>query len=126
MDAVYQKGVARAGTLAVPDESAPLRRRAVYGSKAETFQPNFAVRCAFYLSIVAIPFLHLYIPGTGERLGIKRVIQVLMLLAMFSRPRVSLRLVPVCLVWMLAYCGVRIVWGMWLAPEYSRLWWPSS
>ena len=45
---------------------------------------------------------------------------------MFSRPKVCLRLVPVCLLWMLAYCAVRIIWGMWLAPEYSRLWWPSS
>jgi len=35
-------------------------------------------------------------------------------------------MVPVALLWLLAYCGARIIAGMWLAPEYSKLWWPST
>src|SRR5690349_10244144 len=73
--------------------------------KAETLCPNPAVRWAFYLSIIALPFLGFYIPGTGERVGSERIIQVLILLAIFSRPKVCLRLVPVPLLWFLAYCA---------------------
>jgi len=95
-------------------------------SKLESLCPNGWVRSAFYLSLVAIPFLQLYLPGTGERLGVKRVIQALLLAAILSRPRVCLRLLPVALCWFLAYCCLRIIFGLWLAPEYSRLWWPDS
>jgi O-antigen ligase len=49
-----------------------------------------------------------------------------MLLAMFSRPKVCVRLVPVSLLWFLAYSVVRVIWGMWQAPQLSQLWWPSS
>jgi len=128
MEALYHQSLAAApGKLETPEVRARAGRRSVAAdSETEAGRPNFAVRCAFYLSIVAIPFLHLYIPGTGERLGIQRIVQGLLLLAMFSRPKVSVRLVPVCLVWMLAYCAIRIIWGLWLAPEFSHLWWPSS
>jgi O-antigen ligase len=46
--------------------------------------------------------------------------------AMLSRPRVCLRFVPYSLLWFLAYCVVRVLSGLWQAPEYSKLWWPSS
>src|SRR5881396_1366913 len=91
--------------------------------RAEALRPNLIVRCAFYLSLAAIPFFLLYVPGTGEHLGVKRVVQCFLVLAMFSRPRVCLRMVPVALLWLLAYCGARIIAGIWLAPEYSNLWW---
>src|SRR5689334_15540164 len=123
MEALYQESLVHNAAAAHPE----VRRenlRAIH--KAEALRPNLAVRSAFYLSIVAIPFLHLYVPGTGERLGVERVIQGLMLLALFSRPKVCLRWVPVSLLWFLAYCGMRIIWGLWQAPEYSQLWWPSS
>src|SRR5437868_222862 len=73
----------------------------------ERLRPNFLVRWAFFLSVFAIPFAQLYVPGTGERLGIKRVIQALIIAAMISRPRVCLRLVPVALLWFVAYSFLR-------------------
>jgi O-antigen ligase len=84
------------------------------------------VQLAFYFSLAAIPFLRLYVPGTGDRLGIQRLAQLLMLAAVFSRPRVCLRFVPFSLLWFFAYCVLRILSGLWQAPEYSKLWWPSS
>lgn len=93
---------------------------------SEQCVPNLLVVWAFYASLFAIPFLRLYVPGTGERLGIKRVIQVLMLGAMVSRPRVCLRLVPIALLWFAAYCCLHLLGGLWLAPEYSKLWWPNT
>jgi O-antigen ligase len=92
----------------------------------ELSRPNLLVRWAFYSSLFAIPFLHLYIPGTGEHVGIKRAVQGLLFLSMLSRPRVCLRFIPVSLLWFAAYCGVRILSGLWQAPEYSTKWWPSS
>src|SRR3979409_296426 len=117
MEALYHQSLAAApGKLESPEWLVQAGRRSVAAeSKTEALRPNFAVRCAFYLSIAAMPFLQLYIPGTGERLGIKRIVQGLLLLAMFTRPKVSVRLVPVCLLWMLAYCAIRIIWGLWLA-----------
>jgi hypothetical protein len=126
MDVFYHQTMA-AQSASRPEVRAQSRTQYARAShKTEALRPNLAVRCAFYLSIVAIPFLHLYIPGTGERLGVERIIQGLVFLAMLSRPKVCLRLVPVSLLWFLAYCGIRIIWGLWQAPEYSHLWWPSS
>jgi hypothetical protein len=88
--------------------------------------PNLLVKWAFYLSLFGIPFYELYVPGTGERVGVKRLLQVLMLAAMLSRPRACLRFVPRSLIWFLGYCIVRIIAGLWLAPEYSKVWWPST
>ena len=94
--------------------------------KLESLRPNLLVRWAFYSSLFAIPFLRLYIPGTGEHIGIERAVQGLLFLSMLSRPRVCLRFIPVSLLWFLGYCGVRIVSGLWQAPEYSAIWWPST
>ncbi|HTL55649.1 MAG TPA: O-antigen ligase family protein [Candidatus Limnocylindrales bacterium] len=94
--------------------------------KVELVCPNGWVQSAFYFSLLAIPFFQLYLPGTGERLGVKRVIQGLMLAAIVSRPRVCLRLLPVALCWLFAYCCLRIIFGLWLAPQYWALWWPNS
>lgn len=110
-----------------PELGQPVARvSAAAVQKLELLRPNFLVRSAFYLSLFAIPFLRLYVPGTGERLGVQRVIQVLLLASMFSRPKVCLRFIPVSLVWFAAYCGLRILFGFWQSPEYSRLWWSSS
>src|SRR5579862_4929106 len=127
MEATYHQTLTAQAPFPTAGLDAQIRVQQVRANRdAEALRPNLAVRSAFYLSIVALPFLHLYIPGTGERLGIERVIQGLMLLAAFSRPKICLRLVPISLLWFLAYCGVRIIWGLWLAPQYSPLWWPSS
>ena len=88
--------------------------------------PNALVRWAFCLSIFAIPFTQLYLPGTAERIGVTRLVQVLLLAAVLSQPRVCLRFVPVALLWFLAYCAVRLVWGLWLSPELHADWWPST
>ena len=98
-----------------------------FGALADdALRPNFLVRWAFYLSIFSVPFGHLYLPGTGERVGVTRLVQLLILCAVLSQPRVCLRLVPVAMFWFLAYCGVRILSGLWFTPELSTLWWPST
>lgn len=93
---------------------------------AEAVSPNALVRWAFYLSIFAIPFNHLYLPGTGERMGVSRFVQLLMLCGVLYQPRVCLRLVPAALFWFLGYILLRIVWGFWLTPDQFDAWWPSS
>jgi len=93
---------------------------------AALLRPNLLVRWAFYLSVALIPFARLYLPGTGERLGVTRLVQALLLCAAASQPRVCLRFIPVALFWFLAYCGFRIVEGLCIAPELAGQWWPST
>ena len=88
--------------------------------------PNLVVRWAFYVSAFSIPFMSLYLPGTGERFGVLRLVQLWLLVGVISQPRVCLRLVPVALLWFGAYCAIRLVSGLWLAPELSGSWWPST
>jgi hypothetical protein len=88
--------------------------------------PNGLVRWAFYLSVFSIPFMRVYLPGTGERVGVLRVVQLLLLCAVVAQPRVCLRLVPVGLMWFIAYCAVRILSGLWLAPDLWDSWWPTT
>ena len=98
-----------------------------FGALADdALQPNCLVRWAFYLSIFCVPFGQLYLPGTGDRVGVVRLVQMLILCAVLSQPRVCLRLVPVALFWFLAYCGLRILFGSWFTPELSTFWWPST
>jgi O-antigen ligase len=96
------------------------------GSSREAEDPNAFVQAVFWLSAFAIPFGSLYIPGTGERLGVVRIIQVLVFLAMVLQPAVCLRRWPVALSWFLAYCGVRLLWGLWMTPQLATEWWPST
>jgi hypothetical protein len=93
---------------------------------AEVVGPNSLVRWAFYLSVFTIPLTLIYLPGTGGRIGVLRVVQLLILCGIFSQPRVCLRFFPTALFWFLGYAGLRIVWGLWLTPEMSAAWWPSS
>jgi len=93
---------------------------------AEALRPNLLVRWAFYLSIFAIPFYGLYIPGSGDRIGVTRAIQLLLFLAVASQPRVCLRFVPAALFWFLSYSALRLISGFWLSPELQKLWWPST
>jgi O-antigen ligase len=88
--------------------------------------PNTLVRWAFYLSIFAIPFVRIYIPGTGDRLGVTRIVQLLLICAVASQPRVCLRFVPVALLWVAGYCLVRLTCGVVLSPEWSDSWWPNT
>ena len=88
--------------------------------------PIGLVRWAFYISVFAIPFARLYLPGTGERIGVTRLVQFVILIATLSQPRVCLRFVPAALLWLGAYCGMRIIWGLWLSPELAGSWWPST
>src|SRR5437763_1787924 len=115
-----------ASASAEPDAVAPPWSLNKQRRKLELLRPNFVVRWAFYFSIFAIPFARLYVPGSGDRLGVKRVIQALMIAAMLSRPRVCLRFAPVALLWFAAYACVRLLAGLWLAPEFSSFWWPST
>jgi O-antigen ligase len=92
----------------------------------EVLEPNALVRWAFYLSIFAIPFQRLYLPGTGDRVGVTRCIQMLLLLAVASQPRVCLRFVPAALFWFLGYAGLRVVSGLFLTPGLRHFWWPST
>jgi O-antigen ligase len=98
-----------------------------FGSRAtDALQPNVLVRWALYLSVFCIPFTKLYLPGTGDRIGVIRMVQALILGAILSQPRVCIRLVPVALFWFLAYCGWRILSGVWFTPGLSSSWWPDS
>src|SRR5206468_3888323 len=81
--------------------------------------PNVLARWMCYLSAFSIPFTQLYVPGTGERVGVTRLVQVLMFAAVLSQPRICLRFVPIALFWFVAYCAIRIIWGLWLSPELS-------
>lgn len=127
MDLTYGQSLTGKDRLTYPEVNGPVARLSASAArKLESLRPNLLVRCAFYSSLFAIPFLRLYIPGTGERVGVERAVQGLLLLSMLSRPRVCLRFIPISLLWFVAYCGVRILSGLWHAPEYSTLWWPSS
>jgi hypothetical protein len=88
--------------------------------------PNLFVRCAFYLSLFSVPFVSVYFPGTGGRVGILRLIQLLLFGAVISQPRVCLRLVPVGLLWFISYCAIRIVSGWWMASEPYDSWLPAT
>ena len=88
--------------------------------------PNLLVRWAFYLSVFAIPFAKVYLPGTGERIGAIRIVQLLLVCAVVSQPRICLRLFPLALVWFFAYCFVRLLSGLWLAPDLFTSWWPNT
>jgi O-antigen ligase len=92
----------------------------------DLLRPNFIVRWTFYLSVFSIPFVRLYLPGTGERVGVTRAVQALILCAAFSQPRVCIRFIPAALFWFVAYCIARIAAGLWLTPELSAQWWPST
>ena len=61
------------------------------------------------------------------KLWISRLwISALILAAMVSRPRVCLRLIPIALFWFAAYWCLHLIAGLWLAPEYSAVWWPNT
>ena len=92
----------------------------------QPISPNALVRWAFYLSVFSIPFARLYVPGTGERVGVIRIVQLMLLGAVASQPRVCVRLVPVALLWFVGYCGVRILSGLWFSPELWTTWWRST
>jgi hypothetical protein len=126
MQAASGQSLVDKGALAYPEVTQLDARWRGKVRNLDLLRPNLLVRIAFYFSLAAIPFLRLYVPGTGERIGIQRVAQLLMLAAMFSRPRVCLRFVPFALLWFFAYCVLRIISGLWQAPEYFNLWWPSS
>jgi O-antigen ligase len=124
-----------AATINPPTEACPKQDRrsasaadrADYRSLAlDALQPNGLVRWALYLSIFTIPFTRFYLPGTGDRIGVTRLVQALILCAVLSQPRVCLRLVPIAIFWFIAYCGLRIAAGLWFTPEMSSVWWPDT
>jgi len=92
----------------------------------DALQPNVLVRWAFYVSVFCIPFTQLYLPGTGDRVGVTRMVQALIVAAIFSQPRACVQLIPVALFWFLAYGVVRLVAGLWFTPQLSDFWWPST
>jgi O-antigen ligase len=92
----------------------------------ESLHPNFLVRAAFYLSVFSIPFCYLYLPGTGERVGVLRLVQMLVFLGALSQPRVCLRFFPKALFWFIGYVFVRTICGLWLTPDMAASWWPDN
>jgi hypothetical protein len=89
-------------------------------------QPNALVRFAFYFALFAIPFGRIYLPGTGERLGVTRIAQIFILFAALSQPRICIRKVPVALVFFILYCLLRIGMGYGLTPNLSSFWWHTT
>ncbi len=92
----------------------------------ERIGPNAFVRWSFYLAAFSIPFVRLYIPGTGDRLGVIRIVQLLFLCAVLLQPRVCLRWLPTALLWFGGYCALRILGGLWLSPHLIASWWPTT
>jgi O-antigen ligase len=107
-------------------EARALQPSAVDSLAVEPVSPNWLVRLAFYASLFAVPFQSLYLPGTGEHVGVTRLVQVLMFLAALSQPRVCLRHLPVALLLFGSYFALTIVWGLWLSPRLWQLWWPDT
>ncbi len=95
-------------------------------SRPEAAQANLWVHWAVCFSLFSIPYYELYLPGTGERVGLKRISQLLILAAMITRPWLCLRFLPRALLWFAAYCGYRLLAGIWLAPGYQARWWPPT
>jgi len=93
---------------------------------ADALSPNWIVRWAFWLSIFAVPFMRVYLPGTGDRVGVERLVQLLIFCAMVCQPRVCLRFIPTALFWFLIYCAMQIVSGLWLTPELRNVWFPRT
>jgi hypothetical protein len=87
--------------------------------------PNLFVRLTFYTSVIAIFPGDFYIPGTGDRLGINRIVQLMMVTSMLWQPRVCLRRIPVAMLWFLAYYFLKVIWGYWLTPDLYDVWMPS-
>jgi O-antigen ligase len=112
--------------VGAPDISATVESSPVQAGCAEALHPNVLVRWAFYLSVFAIPFSQLYLPDTGGQIGVLRLMQLVMAGAVLSQPRVCLRFVPNALFWFFGYIMLRMFWGLWLTPEMSAYWWPSS
>jgi O-antigen ligase len=92
----------------------------------DSLHPNFLVQAAFYLSVFSIPFCYLYLPGTGERVGVARLVQLLIFLGALSQPRVCLRFFPKALFWFVGYVFMRMIWGLWLTPDLAASWWPDD
>lgn len=115
----------RAAELELKRSSKPTRWKGGALS-AECLRPNVVVRWAFYISVLAIPFTRIYLPGTGERLGVARLVQGLIFCAVLSQPRVCLRFVPMALFWFVGYCLARILAGLWLTPQLQVAWWPRT
>lgn len=88
--------------------------------------PTRFIRIVFCLSAFAVPFASIYLPGTGDRVGVVRIVQLLLVLSMVSQPAVCLRYWPVALSWFIGYCAVRIAWGLWMTPHLASEWWPST
>src|SRR5258705_9671523 len=96
------------------------------GQHCDVCGPNVMVRWAFYLSLFCIPFAHVSLPGTGGRMTILRLLQVLILGAVVSQPRVCIRFVPTAVFWFFAYCAARIISGLLLSPDLRTEWLPST
>src|SRR4051794_1345644 len=96
------------------------------GQQRDFCGPNAIVRWAVCLSLFCIPFAYVSLPGTGGRITILRLLQVLILCAVVSQPRACIRFVPTALFWFFAYCFARIIAGLWLAPELRAQWLPST
>src|SRR5439155_8606946 len=97
------------GSPEVEASTGPVVYRLGLGALADdALRPNCLVRWAFYLSIFSVPFSHLYLPGTGERVGVIRLVQMLILCSVLSQLRVCMRLFQCAHVRFLVYCGVRI------------------
>ncbi len=88
--------------------------------------PSRFVRSVFYLSLFAVPFHHLYLPGTGERIGVTRIVQGLIFAAILAQPRVCIRRLPTALLWFASYFALRTIWGVFTTPDLADLWWPDT
>jgi O-antigen ligase len=88
--------------------------------------PNLLVRVGFCLVITLIPFGHLYLPGTGERIGAVRISQAVMLLSLFVQPRVCFGRAPFAFFAFAGYVLFRVLNGVVLSLEWQESWTNST
>jgi O-antigen ligase len=107
-------------------EASPTARAFDQRQQGALVRPNALVQWTFCLLLFTIPFVQLSLPGTGGRITVARLLQMLIVCAALSQPRACIRFVPTAIFWFLAYCAVRISTGLWLSPELRAEWWHTT
>src|SRR5258707_13692179 len=74
MPEMILKERARSDTLLEAPRSSSPAAAEPQALRPELMSPNAFVRWAFYLSAFSIPFMCVYVPGTGERVGVLRLV----------------------------------------------------
>jgi hypothetical protein len=81
---------------------------------------------AFYFSLFAVPFDLLILPGVSDGSLVARVVDLFLLIAVVTQPRVCLRRMPAAYAAFIGYALLRLAWGVLLTPELFGIWAPAT